>query len=246
MKIIKATLISILCILLLSVASLVIYAQNYYQSSPDVKNYLDDNTKVSIVYENNAYYFDNKDINETVGIIFYPGGKVEFTAYAPLLHTLAEKGVLTVLVKMPLNLAVLKPNAANSIIDEHPEITSWYIAGHSLGGNIAAYYAGKNPDKLDGLIMLAGYSTNTVTIPTLSVYGSNDGIMNRTRYKKALINLEGGVTEVVIPGANHCYFGDYGMQKNDYPAFITNREQIDKTKHAILNFIGIDYECTLE
>ena len=35
------------------------------------------------------------------GLIFYPGGKVEHTAYAPLLRACAERGVLCVLVQMP-------------------------------------------------------------------------------------------------------------------------------------------------
>lgn len=70
----------------------------------------------------------------TAGLIFYPGGKVEDTAYAPLMRTLAEKGILCGLVKMPGNLAVFSPNAADGLQQAHPEITDWYIGGHSLGG----------------------------------------------------------------------------------------------------------------
>lgn len=70
----------------------------------------------------------------TAGLIFYPGGKVEDTAYAPLMRALAEKGILCGLVKMPGNLAVLSPNAADGLRQVHPVITDWYIGGHSLGG----------------------------------------------------------------------------------------------------------------
>ena len=80
------------------------------------------------------------------GFIFYPGGKVEYTAYAPL---------MCVLLKMPLNLAVLDVNAADSVFDMFPEISSWYIGGHSLGGSMAASYALENTDKLEGLVLLA-------------------------------------------------------------------------------------------
>ena len=75
----------------------------------------------------------------TAGLIFYPGSKVENTAYAPLLHDLSEDGILCVLVKMPCNLAVLGMNAADGIPECFPEVTDWYIDGHSLGGAMAAW-----------------------------------------------------------------------------------------------------------
>ena len=42
-----------------------------------------------------------KSENATKGLIFYPGGKVEYTAYLPLMESLAQKGILCVLVRMP-------------------------------------------------------------------------------------------------------------------------------------------------
>ena len=56
-----------------------------------------------------------KSENATKGLIFYPGGKVEYTAYLPLMESLAQKGILCVLVRMPFNLAVLDVNAADGI-----------------------------------------------------------------------------------------------------------------------------------
>ena len=41
------------------------------------------------------------------GLIFYPGGKVEYTAYEPLMKALACEGIMTVLIEMPFQLAVL-------------------------------------------------------------------------------------------------------------------------------------------
>ena len=74
------------------------------------------------------------------GLIFYPGGKVEYTAYQPLMQALAAEGVLCALVEMPFNLAVLDIDAADGIREQYPEITEWYIGGHSLGGSMAASY----------------------------------------------------------------------------------------------------------
>ena len=38
---------------------------------------------------------------------------------------------------MPLNLAVFGANSAHAVIDAFPNITSWAIGGHSLGGTMA-------------------------------------------------------------------------------------------------------------
>lgn len=97
--------------------------------------------------------------NPKAGLIFYPGGKVEYTAYAPLMRACAEKGILCVLVEMPFNLAVLDMNAADGIAEQYPDIDRWYIGGHSLGGAMAAAYAANHSGELDGLILLAAYST---------------------------------------------------------------------------------------
>ena len=88
---------------------------------------------------------------------------VLLAVYAPLLHDLAEDGILCVLVKMPCNLAVLDMNAADSIPERFSEVTDWYIGGHSLGGAMAASYAAKHTDELDGLVLLAAYSTADLT-----------------------------------------------------------------------------------
>lgn len=72
----------------------------------------------------------------TSGIIFYPGGKVEHTAYLPLMKALAAKGVLCVIVSMPLRLAVLDINAAHGIREQYPNIAHWYMCGAQKGDGI--------------------------------------------------------------------------------------------------------------
>ncbi len=95
--------------------------------------------------------------NYTTGLIIYPGGRVDYRSYAPLAHAIANEGYLTIIVHMPLNLAVFGANAANDIIASHPEIASWAIGGHSLGGTMAAQYAYQNPSKVQGLVLWAAY-----------------------------------------------------------------------------------------
>jgi hypothetical protein len=68
-------------------------------------------------------------------LIFYPGGKVQYEAYAPLLERLSENGIFCVLVHMPANLAVFDVNAADDIREMYPDIENWYIGGHSYFGS---------------------------------------------------------------------------------------------------------------
>ena len=179
--------------------------------------------------------------NPTAGLIFYPGGKVEYTAYAPLLRACAENGILCALVRMPGNLAVLDANAADGLRQEYPEVTTWYMAGHSLGGAMAAGYAAAHYEDYDGLILLGAYSTKDLsqtTLRVLSVYGSEDGVMNRESYEKNRENLPVDTTEVVLDGGCHAQFGSYGAQDGDGVPTISGEEQIRQTAEAITAFVG--------
>lgn len=172
------------------------------------------------------------------GLIFYPGGKVDFEAYYPLMDLLAHNGILCVLIEMPYNLAVFDINAADGITEQFPEIESWYIGGHSLGGSMAASYLDGNTDKIDGLVLLGSYSTADLTDSrVLSIYGSEDKVMNYEKYLKYKKNLPSDFTEVVIDGGNHSGFGMYGHQEGDGWAKIDKIEQITKTVEAICDFI---------
>ena len=177
----------------------------------------------------------------TKGLIFYPGGKVEHTAYVPLMQACAEKGILCVLIEMPFNLAVFDINAADGIQKEYPEIEDWYIGGHSLGGSMAAYYLADHAEDYKGLILLASYSTadlSATDVAVLSVFGSEDTVMNREKYIENKSNLPSDFTEYVIDGGCHAYFGMYGAQDGDGTPTITNEAQIRLTVENIVKLMG--------
>jgi predicted esterase len=170
------------------------------------------------------------DHDKHTAFVFYPGGKVAHDAYAPLMQKLTLEGVTCVLVKMPFNLAVFDTNAAERVFQLLPDIQNWYIGGHSLGGAMASSYAGANSDKLKGLVLLAAYPLNTSELPTLTVYGSEDSVLDKSK-------LDGLNNVLEITGGNHAYFGDYGEQKGDGTASITREEQQTQTVAAIVRFI---------
>ena len=171
-----------------------------------------------------------------VALIFYPGGKVDPYAYEDLCNSLAQNGIPVIVAKMPMNLAIFGTNSANGIISDYPDVDHWYIGGHSLGGAMAAVWTAKHQDNVDGMIFLAAYSTKDLEVPVLSIYGSNDGVLNMKNYNKNLPRLS-DVKEYIIEGGNHCQFGSYGFQKGDNEATITHEDQITRTVSLILAFI---------
>lgn len=178
--------------------------------------------------------------NAENGFIFYPGGKVEYRAYIPLMQLLCERGIHCVLVKMPFNLAVLQPDAAEGIQEKFPKIKNWYIGGHSLGGSMAATYLSENIDEYKGLVLLASYSIADISdskAEVLSVLGSEDKIINMDNYNENKANLPEDFTEIVIDGGCHAFFGMYGPQEGDGIPEIDNGEQIRLTAEHIASMI---------
>ena len=157
------------------------------------------------------------------------------------MQSCAEQGVLCILVKMPFNLAIFDINAADGIQEQYHQIEDWYIGGHSLGGSMAASYLSKHKNEYEGLILLGSYSTenfSNTNLTVLSIYGSEDGVLNREKYIKYKTNLPSNLTEIVINGGCHAYFGMYGEQHGDGISKIKPEEQIIMTAHAIANVIN--------
>lgn len=234
-KIKKGLLIFLAVVLAVSMA-FGVYAGQYYHA--DLEAIQDQSLQVEYErmerLEDGSLVFYPAEYDSAV--IFYPGGKVEALAYIPLMEHLAQEGVLAVLMPMPFNLAVLAKDAAAGIPEQFPEVESWYMAGHSLGGSMAASFAGENTAWVDGLILLAAYSTDPVDVPVLSICGSEDGVLNMDKYDKYRSNLA-ELTEVVLEGGNHAGFGLYGPQEGDGTASMTNQQQIARTAELIAEFV---------
>lgn len=229
--------ISVMLTIAITVGGCAIYVSDYYRAdSVAIKSFTASHSVRA--NESSGGFIVFEPIDPDAGFIFYPGGKVEYTAYIPLMSALAEKGLLCILTPMPFNLAVLDMNAAKGMTDKYPEVDNWYIGGHSLGGSMAASFVADNSDDFDGLILLGSYSTAEVTLPVLSVYGSEDQVLNREKYDKYKSNINASLTETVIDGGCHAYFGMYGAQDGDGTPSVSNEEQIHLTVEEIIKFIN--------
>lgn len=221
-----------------------IYTLDYYRALPIATETLNsDNVENDI--QNKMIVFRPQESASGKGIIFYPGGKVDYLAYAPLMEQIAQEGYTCFLMKMSFNLAVFNQEAANKPIEKYKKIDSWYMSGHSLGGAMASIYASKHQGQIDGLILLGAYPAvdlSSSNMGMLSIYGSEDLILSKDKVEK---NRSYGPTDSTyfeIKGGNHAYYGSYGNQKKDGKVIITDTEQQEITVREIVKFMKEDME----
>jgi len=180
----------------------------------------------------------------STGFIFYPGGKVDPRSYAPAARAIAEQGYLVVIVPMPLNLAVLSPGKAADVIQAFPEVKTWAIGGHSLGGAMAANYAKKHSEQITGLVLWASYPASSDdlsqgNLKVVSIYGTNDQVAASGRIDASKALLPADTHFVPIEGGNHAGFGWYGPQSGDGEATISREEQQAQVVQATLNLLKV-------
>jgi len=231
---------SILLVLILAFGAFYIYTLDYYHATPAAVETMKQTQTVSVRQSDNMILFSPNQSSSDTGLVFYPGGKVEYTAYAPLMMELCKQGIPCVLLKMPFNLAVFDINGADRAIKALPNVKTWYIGGHSLGGAMASSYAAKNDKKLAGIILLGAYPSSDLSktkLNLLCMYGTKDGVLNRQKFNESKVNSPQNTKYIEIAGGNHAYFGTYGEQKGDGTATITQKEQQKITVQAIANFI---------
>lgn len=215
-----------------------IYLNTYYKADKEkINSYIVEGNFTEEKLKDGSYAYIT---SSNIGLIFYPGGKVELESYIPLMKEISKNNISCFLLKMPFNLAVFDISKANKILNSYSDISSWYIGGHSLGEAMASSYVSKNLDKFSGLFLLGAYSTNNISsssLKVLSIYGSNDGVMKRNKYQECLKNLPSNFNEYIIQGGNHAQYGMYGKQKKDKDATISNEEQIKITSEKISSWI---------
>lgn len=227
-KPLKITLIIVISILVILTGTFLAYTSVYYRADDMVITVMQNEDRITI--EDNYIILSPSTPSKTA-LIFYPGAKVEYTAYLPIMEKIKEAtGMTCILVKMPFNLAVLDADRADEIIDRFPNIERWYLGGHSMGGAMASDYASNNQDKINGLILLGAYLYGDYPIDkTLTIYGSfNTSVSEKIEYTQNIVVIEGG---------NHAQFGNYGKQKGDLDATISSEEQQNIAVEAIKEFL---------
>lgn len=224
----------VICLVITALAAVCIFYLLTYYHSENVETYLVSSDKVEVKEITNGIFFDGP--GEEEAMMFYPGAKVATDAYAPLMYQLAENGVDCFLVEMPFHMAIFGVNRAETILNNY-DYDTWYLGGHSLGGAMVASFASEHADQVDGLLLLAAYTTKDLSqtdLKVITVYGSEDGVLNMEKIEKGRTLLPEGSVEKCIDGGNHAQFGSYGKQKGDGEAQISGEKQIQETVDLFL------------
>lgn len=253
---------AVLAILSIIMCGFLFYINDFYKATQKADEAMFGNEKIEVVEKGKYYLFclredtqdeskepitqqsesDGKKNDEIgkKGIIFYPGGKVEETAYAPMLLNLAEEGYEVYLMKMPMKLAVFGTNRAEEVIEDATHITEWTMIGHSLGGAMAASFSAEHDEEVDKLVLLAAYSTEDLSkkeITVYSFYGTEDKVLDMEKYEEYYNNLPKDTIEQVIEGGNHSGYAHYGEQDGDGEASISREEQQECVMDVFLQYV---------
>lgn len=230
---------ALLGVLLLAAGGGVWWALTPYGPGEVALRSLESDDVVTVEKQPEGWVFTPTGDTPRVGLVLYPGARVDARSYAPLAREIASRGYMVVVPPMRLNLAVLSPDAADEAIRLHPGVLLWAVGGHSLGGAMAARYADTNPESVAGLALLAAYppSGNDLSdhdLSAVSVYGTLDGILNGQRLEETQSHLPEDTRFMAIEGGNHAQFGDYGPQPGDNASSISADDQVYETADAIV------------
>lgn len=248
-KRIIGALFALLVILLVLAVAFKIYSVDFYRSDDTVATEFQEKAGGNVVtyQDDDGEVFLPKNQDYKAVIVFYPGGKVEYTAYSGLMYELADRGFICLLPRMPENLAFLRVNAFDVLTKDYKdqvdtvEHLDWYLAGHSLGGVAATKYLESTEEDFAGLILCASYVTvdmSATDYRLLSIYGSEDKVLNMENYEGSKALWPADAKEYVIQGGIHSYFGNYGIQDGDGVPSITNEQQIVETADVISTFLA--------
>lgn len=184
--------------------------------------------------------------SSAVGVILYPGARIDADAYAPAARDLAEAtDARVVVVDPPFDVALLAVDAATAVRADHPDVDRWVVGGHSLGGVAATRYAAASPDDVAGVLLWASYPASGDPLPgdlaAASVTGDRDEVLDRTAYDDARALLPADTEFVELAGVNHAQFGAYGAQPGDGEATVSDveaRSRIVQASGALVERVG--------
>ena len=216
-----------------------------YRANADARHALTSGNGVNVSHADGYWQFQPSGTPSRTGLIFLPGALVDPIAYAPVTAAVARGGHTAVLIEVPRRGAfggAESPEVSRRVraaMNGLPDVRGWVVAGHSLGGRIAADLMRTPDPKFPGLVLIGTshpreFSLAHLEIPVVQVFGTRDTVADADKVQSALVNLPPATRSVRIDGGNHSQFGYYGFQPGDWPATISRETQQQLTVQAIL------------
>jgi pimeloyl-ACP methyl ester carboxylesterase len=220
-------------------------AERYLYPAKDIDPaVLKSDDRVTVGQDARCWTFKPSKGAAPTALLFFPGGGVEPTAYAPLARAVAAEGVPVYLVKLPGKPAAANKHRKDSIaigkgvIKAAPGVERWVVGGHSMGGAIAAQYVHEEPRRFRGLILIGTTHPRDFDISGFAgdvtkVYGTEDRVARHAQSEANKKLLPAGTTWVEVKGGNHAQFGHYGAQFGDGKATISRESQQQAAREAV-------------
>lgn len=232
--------------LVVGIASLVWLWQSYQAQGLDWR-VLENDQAVTVTDLPTSLVFEPTASGGRTAFIFLPGAMVDPVAYAPMAHALAERGVKTIIIKLPFRMAALQSQQQDlarqirQLIANDATINVWILGGHSRGGALAAQVVRGNPGIVDGLVLIgtshpkAGESDlSGFDLDVTKIYATNDGLASEAEVVASQAYLPRETHWMRIEGGNHSQFGWYGFQPGDQRATITRPRQQELLIEALV------------
>lgn len=180
------------------------------------------------------------------GLVFIPGAKVDPYAYMYKLSGIVESSGVTVVITKPiLNLAFFDQRPLSLFEGDAPDVSRWFVGGHSLGGVRACQLAesGGGNDAVAGLVLFGSYCANDLSgsgLDVLSIGGSDDGLSTAAKISAASAMLPAQTNFAQVDGLNHAGFGDYGVQPGDGVATLSSEQERSAITDLLQSVLSAD------
>jgi pimeloyl-ACP methyl ester carboxylesterase len=205
---------------------------------------------VSVAEDASTLAFQPASPRHASALVFICGSGVHAHAYAPLLRPIADQGYPVVIVKLPYRFAPLDShrtevvNRVRALMAGRGDVAGWVVAGHSLGGALAARVALTDVGRKAAFVLIGtthprDHDLSKIDMPVTKIYGTLDGVapVAGVMANKRMLPVQ--TTWVEIPGGNHSQFGHYGHQLFDGAATISREEQQSITRDVLLEALKL-------
>ena len=231
-------------VLVLAVIAFVFYASMVMAGDRGAAIEAWENPAVSISSTDHSIVMAPSGEASGAGLVFIPGAKVDPFAYLYKLSGIVESsGVTVVITKPTLNLAFFDQRPLALFQDDAPDVTRWFVGGHSLGGVRACQLAGAPGDgaEVAGLVLFGSYCANDLSstgLEVLSIGGSEDALSTPEKIGAASSLLPDDTRFKQVEGLNHAGFGDYGTQPGDGVSTLGNDDERDAITALLRSVLG--------
>ncbi len=241
-KILKNITILLLGLGVAAVCIFFIWLNDTYKTNEYSSHYMLSTGHVEVKTEKNGFVeFIPKANAKNVGVIIYPGQKIEPKSYARLSNIIANSKYNVFVPKLRFNFSPFSSNLATNIIKDNPEINTWYLVAHSSSGDIALNEAA-NQKKISGVVFLGTYPSGDdlklINKPVLSIWGTKDGVLDLTRFNEYKNNMPANAHFYEIIGGNNTNFADIETVQGDNKAIISAESQQMQSANEIIAFIN--------